>query len=353
MLSNDKTSPPIADRGYLGPSTGTDPYQKGKVAGIFNQAARLKPGNLLVTYPPKHACYQVDPKTGEIGILFSLRQDNGPFFWRAVADRQGAIYCTLSGGRTAANPISQAIFGIGGFVVRVDHRSGRVDTLIEGKENGVVDPCGIALNGNELIIADFYLQGGPPGLVYSIDKDTGLRKLLIENLNDPCSAFVDASGTLWIANGLGDSDGDVLAVDPKGQVRAVLPRHGQGTGCVTGVCPSNDEKEVIVTKVDWPMMVTTQILRLNKKDGTTELIDSATKSEAKFFTSNGVVVGDIYWYGESIVYKKIFGYNLKTKKIVKEIDCSGIMGTIKGVQTSYDMLEAISVVPHDLVSQDA
>ena len=67
-----------------------------------------------------------------------------------------------------------------------------------------------------------------------------------------------------------------------------------------------------------------------------------------FFTSNGVVTGDIFWYGESIVHKKIFGYDLSKNKIVKEIDFAAVMGGYRGVETSYDMIEAISAIPDDL-----
>lgn len=345
-----------APNGSTGPSPSSSyndymtVYPEGKVAGIFNQAARLKPGNLLVTYPPKNQCFQVDPESGTIEILFSLRQDNGPFFWRAVSDSLGHIYCTISGERTPSLPISEAVFGVWGAVVKVNHREAWVQTLIEGKDNGIVDPCGIELNGNDLIIADFHQQNAPLGTVYTIDKDTGSKKDLITQgtLNDPCSAFIDDDGTIWVANGLGDSDGDVFAFNAEGGVRTVFPRRGQGDGCVVGVCRSNVMDEVIVSLVDWPMMITSRILRVNKKSGKCKTIDAASEKEPVFFTSNGVVTGDIFWYGESIVHKKIFGYDLSKNKIVKEIDFAAVMGEYRGVETSYDMIEAISAIPEDL-----
>src|ERR1043165_6252502 len=170
------------------------------VFGIFSHAARLKPGHLLLVMLGKLACYQVDPESGAIEYICSLGHEQSPFIWRALVDRDGFIYCTMSGVKDPGSPTRDAIFGMAGAVLRIDHRHADIQAIATGAT--IVDPCGMQLVDNgQLLVCDFNGFGGS-GQVYLVDPTTGEARTVAEGglLKDPVSAFRDEDGVIWVAN---------------------------------------------------------------------------------------------------------------------------------------------------------
>ncbi len=326
------------------------------LSGLFNQAARLKPGHLLVVHLATNACFQVDPESGQPEYLFTISHEQTPFLWRVLASPEGEIYCTLSGVRRQDSPTKDAAFGLAGAVVRLNTRLAEIDVVSAGSE--LADPCGMQiLDETRLLVCDFSGFGGT-GSVYTVDRLTGEVERLAEGglLADPVSAYRDENGTIWVANSymhytyghrggvIEKDDGEVLAITPDGRQRVVVPRESPATGSIVGIHGAHDPAYVIAVKGDWPVMETGAVLLIEKKSGAIEVLLSASPDEPRFYSTHVGVDGHILWVGESY-RKELLGYDLANRKVVHRFDLSGVMGRWHGVASSFEGIESVSVVP--------
>ena len=329
------------------------------VSGLFNQAARLKPGHLLVVFLAHNACYQVDPDNGEIEYLFTLTHEQSPFLWRVVAVRDGSMYCTLSGIRNTDLPTQDAVFGMAGAVLRLEHRLAKITVVAAGDD--LQDPCGLqVVDDKELLVTDFSGFGGT-GRIYTVDRLTGRVRTVAQGglLADPVSAFQDDGGTLWVANSymhytypsrggvIEKDDGEILAITSDKRQRVVYARQSPPQGSIVGMNASNDPGKVIAIKGDWPVMETGGVLRVDKSSGAVDVLLSASPQEPRFYSTHVGVKGDVLWVGESY-RKEIIGYDLKKKKVAKVLDFSGVMGRYRGVGSSFEGIESVSIIPADI-----
>ncbi|MBV9773063.1 MAG: hypothetical protein JO040_03900 [Gemmatimonadetes bacterium] len=332
------------------------------VVGMFNQAARLRPGHLLVVYLARNAVYQVDPDSGTITYLFTLGHEQNPFLWRVLADREGRIYCTLSGVRSPTSPTRDAVFGMAGVVVRVNLHLGEVEALAVGDE--LVDPCGMSLLDDARLLVSDFAGFGDTGAVYTVDRVTGELRTVARGglLVEPVSTIMDPDGVLWVANShmhyhyphrggvLEKDDGEVLRIDPDGRQTVVVPRQSPAAGSVVGIHPADDPDYVIAVKGDWPVMESGAVLRVHKASGKVETLLSASREEPRFYSTHVGLSGSILWVGETY-RKELLAYDLCEGRVVHTIDMSRLMGPYEGVSSSFEGLESVSVVPLDLREQ--
>lgn len=320
------------------------------VSGIeveCNQAARLVEGHLLLVY--QRRCYQVDPETGRITYLFIVRREPSAHLWTALATETGEIYCTVSGAFVMEPPVEQATFGVGGAILRVNPRRNEVTVLAEGGR--VVDPLGLELHGEQLLVADFGGFGGS-GHVALVDTLTGASEVFAEGgyLIDPNMATMDEEGVVWVANSMHRThDGEIVRIERGNVQEVVYPRHGPGSGIVAGIFPSGSPDRLLFVIIDWPSMVTSAVLSFDKKTYKTTVLLDASPDDPKVYNMRGAVRNGILWIAESY-NNLLLGYDLRSEKIVKEIDISGIVGMLKGhgvrgVTDSFDFVESLSFVP--------
>ena len=327
----------------------------------FNNAHKLIPGNLLVVHLGTNRVFQVDIKTGDPVFMFSLNWGQKTFPWRAIADVDGHIYCSMSGtlasthGHIPAGYRAPAAkFDYWGAIVKINHREGTLKVLAETKVPGqglVRDPHGMQLLANgKLLVCDFQGFGGG-GAVYTVDKDTGETEAIIEGglLNQtPVSALLDTDNVLWVANAdMSDqNDGEIIRIDLATKKQTVfLKRGGKNKGQVVGVLQAPKKDELIVFRCEWPnIRGNGAVFLLNKKTGkTTDLFNSST-DDPRFPNTNGDVTGNILWFGES-VRKEIIGYDILKRKIVSTFDFRGVAGGWRGMIDSYDGIESVTVIP--------
>lgn len=332
------------------------------IYGMFNQAARLRPGHLLIVLLGKNAVYQVDPQSGTATYLFSLGHEQDPFLWRVIADREGRIYCTTSGMRSQLSPTLDSVFGMAGAVLRIDHHLAEIEAIATGED--VVDPCGMSiLDEARLLVSDFAGFGGT-GAIYTVDRVSGELRTLASGglLVEPVSAFMDAEGVLWVANShmhyhyphrggkVEKDDGEVLRIGPDGRHSVVMPRQSPAAGSVVGIYPANDPDHIIAIKGDWPVMETGAVLRIHKTTGEVETLLSASREEPRFYSTHVGLAGDILWVGETY-RKELLGYDLARGEVVQSISLAGLLGPYEGVASSFEGIESVSVVPADLKEQ--
>ncbi len=156
--------------------------------------------------------------------------------WRAIVDSDGTIYCSVSG--TVAS-IHGAIppgfgppaakFGYWGAIVRIRHKEGIIQPIVETPSPGqgvVVDPHGMQnLDKNTLLVCDFDDFGGG-GTVYKVGKRTGAVDVISQSktFDTPVSAYQDSNGVLWVANAdmSEQNDGEIIRIAPGGVETIVL-----------------------------------------------------------------------------------------------------------------------------------
>lgn len=327
--------------------------------GDINNAPKLIPGHLLVVHLATSTCYQVDPESGDCTLLFTLRWGPRTFMWRAIADSDGLIYCSVSGtlaSTTGAIPPGYAPpaakFRYWGAIVRIDHRRGTITPLVETKipsTGDVLDPHGMQMIGEDrLLVADF--QGFEPGgAIYTVNKQSGLLQVISKDglFKVPVSALQDADGTIWVANAdmTEQNDGEIIRVSPDGRQSAFLPWSGKNTGQVVGLLQSYKADELVVFRCEWPnLRGNSAVFTINKKSKKIEYLLRSSVDEPRFYNTNGDVSGTMLWFGES-VRKEIIGYDLKAKAVVKTIDFRGVAGGWRGMADSYDGIESVTVIP--------
>ncbi|MBW4548591.1 MAG: hypothetical protein KME25_29795 [Symplocastrum torsivum CPER-KK1] len=354
QTSNEAQNSTSGNYGSYGGTSSLEPTIYAEIDD-FNPGAILKPGNLLVTFQPRKACYQIDPESGDVEFLFSLRRKQGLFLWRAIADREGNIYCSYSGNIIGQEPYQRAIFGTSGGVVRINYRrTDRVVPLAEDSVNvavgdNVVDPLGMEfLENNRILVADFNGFGGT-GFVYIINRFTGVRERTISSslFIDPIKAVLDNDGFIWVANAdQASQDGDVVCIDPNGKQTIIVQRQGKSVGALVDILQSQNPDELILIRDSLPALETSAILIMNKRNGEFDSIITASRGLPRFY-SQGYVDGNYLWVAESYE-NKILRIDLTTRSITQEIDATRIRGGIRGFRSSYDVIESISVIPKDV-----
>jgi hypothetical protein len=314
------------------------------------------PGHLLVVHLAKNYCYQVDPKTGESTFLFSLNWGaTRTFFWRAIADVDGSIYCSVSGAVVGLNP-PRAKFHYWGAVAKINHRLGSITKLAETQIPGqgvVLDPHGMQLlEGNRLLVCDFQgfkKEGEHGGAVYLIDRTSGALQVLARSgfFNVPVNALLDSDGILWVASAdmTEQNDGEVIRVDKNGKQEVFLPSPGKNSGQVVGILQSYKPEELIIFRCEWPnVRGNSAVFALNKKTAEKRMFFQSSPDDPRFYNTNGDVSGKILWFAES-VRKQLIGFDLEREKIIAEIDLGPVVGEARGMIDSYDGLESVTVVP--------
>lgn len=308
-----------------------------------NQAASLKPGNLLVVF--HNQCFQVDPGSSEITYLFEISRSSGCFLWTATADIDGSIYCTASGSVSEPQPIKYATFGDRGAVLRVKHNDLEMHTIAD-----LVDPQGIQfLDDSHMLVADFN-NWGTNGQIYIVNRKTKHVELVVEGglLTESLSVLKDEDGTIWVANG--DNlryDGEIICISPTGEQKVVRPKQGYGSGTVCSVFPSNASDTILGIIVDWPYMAVSSLFQLNKKSGKIENLLSASSRHRKVFSPFCAVDNNTVWLGEAYE-NELIAYDLNAREVVKKIDITAITGPYKGIKHAWDFVECVSIVPRNL-----
>jgi hypothetical protein len=319
----------------------------GGLALECNQAARMKEGQLLVVFTER--CYLIDPATGSIELFFQLHRDPKSYWWMAVPAADGSVYCSVSGSTSKTEPIQVAEFDNFGTVVRVDPIKGSMEVILD---EPVVDPFGLELVGDHLMVVSDFNGWGGTGSILIVDVRTGAWERLARGgeLVDPQMATLDEEGVLWIANSMHRQyDGSIVRVDPGNVQTVVYPRHGPGSGIVSGIFPSRTPDKLLFVVIDWPYMARSAVYELNKADNSVELLLGASTDDPKLYNAHGGVQGDVLYIGESY-NNLIIEYDLVQRKVVREIDISGILGRskghgVRGVFDSFDFLECINIVP--------
>lgn len=330
-----------------------------KLWADMNNAPKLIPGHLLVVHLATSTCYQVDPATGNATLLFTLRWGPRTFAWRAIADTDGTIYCSVSGTLASVQGAippgyapPAARFNYWGAIVQIDHRRGKMRTLVETKLPGVgevLDPHGIQfIDGNRLLVADF--QGFEPGgCIYAVDKRSGDLEVISKNglFTVPVSALMDSDGVVWVANAdmTEENDGEIIRIEKGGRQSVFLPPSGKNSGQVVGLLQSYKAEELIVFRCEWPnVRGNSAVFTINKKTKKIKELFRSRVDDPRFYNTNGDVSGKMLWFGES-VHKEIIGYNLETNKIETRIDFRPVAGGWHGMLDSYDGIESVTVIP--------
>jgi Dyp-type peroxidase family len=310
-----------------------------------NQAEPLRAGHFLIVH--RNHCYQIDRDSGQITFLFSLARNPAAFFWHALPDRSGNIYCTISGSIDEQPPLEVAEFGQWGAVVKVKHTSKEIMSLAEG--GPVVDPFGVSFaEPDQLLVAD--MNGWEsPGLIYSVDRVNGGIYQVISSdgsFIDPQGIFRDKEGLIWVAN----ADhihyaGSLIRVEPNGKQTTVMASSGPNTGTICGVFPSIVDDKVLILTIDWPHFARGGLLEVNKRTGAVETLLGATQDAPKVYSNYGEVDSDgICWLAETFE-RELVGFHLGRKEIVHRIDLSPILGSVRGFPDSFSFIEGVHIVP--------
>ncbi|ASP73856.1 hypothetical protein CDO28_20100 (plasmid) [Sinorhizobium meliloti] len=324
-------------------------YEDARIADI-NPGALLRSGRLLMTYQADKSCYQFDPETGEAEFLFTIDRPEGLFIWRALADATGRICCTYSGIIDGPKPFQYSRFGTSGGVLDLNHRKKLggyptqydIRNLIRG--SGVCDPLGLEfLDDGDLLVANFNGFGGTGNIVVVDRKLGGIKQTYAsKRLVDPIKAVLDDAGSLWVANAdQRAQDGELIRIRDGGREEVVLPRQGDGMGALVDVL--NYRNHLVVIRDSLPALETSAVMVVSKDTGEFEVILSAGVGDSKFF-SQGFVDGDMLWIAESY-NNEIIKYNLASRRVEKRLSIGAFTGPARGIRTSYDVVESISVVP--------
>lgn len=324
------------------------PPPTNRVYGQVNDAVRFASGDLLFNVLPDNICYHFSQRTKKFTFVFELHWGPGALLWSVCPDRNGNIFATISGMRTAP-PITDVRLGNWGAIVAVNPRKRAMRTLAERGQ--VVDPYSLqVLPDGRLLTADFsgFRGEGSAGRVYFVDPFCGDIEVVAEGANmvDPTSAFIDAQGQLWVANGDQDQqDGEVLCFDlATGGSRVVFPRQGRMTGALLGVYPSHDEEFLLATKNEWSNRTRSCVMLIDKSSGVGEKILTADDDNPRFYSTIGCTVGSTLWIAEC-VNRELIEYDLVERAIRATYDLSPIMRGHRGMRNSFDAVSAFYAVP--------
>ena len=326
-----------------------DGWQPAEVS-FNNPGVILEPGDLLVTHQGEKSCYRVNPKSGRVDFLFTLARQGGLFIWRAIADSTGTIYCSYSGSIGGKDPFQFAGLGTSGGVLSFEHRelSTGMPWLPPTRhltDDQLIDPIGFQLlPDGRLLVAEMNNWGGVGSVVFF--DQSGTRSTLVAGgrLIDPVKAIQDADGIVWIANGNQvTQDGEVIRVDPDGRQSILVPKRGHFSGCMVDVLQSSNPNELVVTRDNLPVLDKSSIEIVDKKSGRRRSLIGAEPGRSRFFSQGDVFNGSL-WVAETIE-AKLLKIDLETGAI-DALDLRDLLGGIRGVRSSFDVVESVSVVPH-------
>jgi hypothetical protein len=308
-----------------------------------NQAARLKPGDLLLIY--RDACWLVDPDTETVTRLFVVRRSHEFTFWRAIPDIDGYIYCAASGSTTEPSsdqPVQHVRFGNWGEVFRVRVRDRTIETVAE-----LVDPIDIQfVDDSQAIVSDFNNWGGT-GQVYLMNRHVGNVTKLVDGglVSEPYGACRDNDGVLWVANAYGlEYDSAIIKVDVDGQQTVVRRKQGLYSGVISSIFPSYSQGKLLCVMVDWPYMKKSALLEFDKRTHALRPVLSASVERPAVFAPGCARQGNTVWIAEAY-HNELLQFYLKTEEIIRTIDISAIRGRVKGIMHAWDFIEAVSIVP--------
>ncbi|HEX6718361.1 MAG TPA: hypothetical protein VF088_14745 [Pyrinomonadaceae bacterium] len=322
----------------------TFPARNGRVYGQINNAVRFKSGDLLFNVHPDNICYLFSQEIKRFTYVFELNWGPGTLLWSVAPDRNGNVFCTLSGIRTGTS-ITDAAFGNWGGIVVVNPRKHLLKTIAERGE--IVDPYSIQVRPDgKLVIADFADFGGS-GRIYSVDSVTGSIEILARGkyLLDPTCAFIDGENVLWIANGDQENqDGEIIALDlSTGERKTVYPREGNMSGALLGVYPVDDDY-IIATKNEWDQRTHSAVILINKKTGEAEKLLQATNESPQFFSNIGSVLGTRLFTAECC-NRELIEFDLRERKVIHRYDLSPIMHGHLGMRNSFDAISGVYAIP--------
>lgn len=329
---------------YYGNQYGAPLPEATDVAGMFNQACTLYPGNLLVVHQADNTVYQVYPDTGEIEFVVQLRHLADPFLWSAIVGPDGLIYCSLGGTKRQHGPFKYAVGDDWGAIVRLNHKLARVETLALGEH--LKCPAGIEFMDAKTLLVCAPSGFGRPGRVYSLDIDQGRLGSLIDGfpLSDPVTATMESDGSIWIANSDQPSQDGELLLYRDGRIEIAIPKQGPGTGALVGVCQTGQSDLLAIVRLDWPNLQSSSVSLFNKTTRVEQFITRATPREPTFYTDSCVSQGEVIWFGEAY-RRKIIAFNTRSMSIENTIDFSPVLGNTIGMRNSYNGIENISIIP--------
>lgn len=335
---------PWADRTTV-PDDGWQPAE----VSFNNPGVILEPGDLLVTHQGEKSCYRISPKSGRIDFLFTLARPGGLFIWRAIADSMGTIYCSYSGSVAGKEPFHFAGLGTSGGVLSFEHRelSTAMPWLPPVRHltgDQLVDPIGYQLlPDGRLLVAEMNDWGGVGSVVFVDGAGAKSTVLSGGRLIDPVKAIQDADGVVWIANGNQvTQDGEVIRVDPDGRQSIIVPKRGHFSGCMVDVLQSSDPNELVVTRDNLPVLDKSSIEIVDKKTGKRRTLIEAAPGRSKFFSQGDISNGSL-WVAETIE-AKLLKIDLASGD-VETMDLRDLLGGVRGVRSSFDVVESVSVVP--------
>ena len=172
-------------------------------------------GQLLVADPNAFGggggVIRVDPNTGAQTPVSSGGVFVDPIGIAVAGD--GSVYV-----------VDQNAFGGGGGVIRVDPNTGAQTTLAS---TGMVDPIGIAVTGNDLLVAD--QNPFSTARVIRLDRNSGVQTVLSAggSLNSPRGISLAPSGSIVVAdqNAFG-GPGGLISIDPSSGTQTPIATGG-------------------------------------------------------------------------------------------------------------------------------
>lgn len=172
-------------------------------------------GQLLVADPNAFGggggVIRVDPKTGAQSAVSSGGAFVDPIGIAVAGD--GAVYV-----------VDENAFGGGGGVIRIDPGTGAQTILASA---GMVDPIGIAVTGNDLLVAD--QNPFSTARVIRLDRNSGTQTVLSAggSLNSPRGVSLMPNGSIVVAdqNAFG-GPGGLISVDPSSGTQTPIATGG-------------------------------------------------------------------------------------------------------------------------------
>ena len=180
----------VAGSGRVGPSPDGTPAH---LAGFVPEALALGPdGGLYVADAYNHRVWRLDGQDGTVATVAGVGEpgfsgDGGPARGASLDgpvdlafDRRGVLYVADRGN---------------GRIRSIDPGSGRIET-VAGGDGTLGAPCSVAVaRDGTLRVAD-----SDGGRILAVDPRTGGSQSLAEDLVEPRGIFVDAEGTLMVAD---------------------------------------------------------------------------------------------------------------------------------------------------------
>jgi hypothetical protein len=154
---------------------------------------------------------------------------------------------------------------------------------------------------------------------------------------------MDGEGTVWVANGDQiNQDGTLLRVDRQGHQSVALDRRGPGSGCMVDVLQTADPNKLVLIRDNLPVLDHSSVELFDKTTGKCEILLSAKPGDSRFF-SLGDIQGDSLWVVE-VLGAQIHCIDLGSGK-KRALDISAFLGPVRGIRSSFTVIESVSVVP--------